>query len=78
MGRRVISKRLVSAIVVLVSIIFTLNYGLQFVIDGHESDPAITALFGAIVGTVLALSKRDPNSGPKGRGEQSNSGGEGS
>lgn len=58
-----IPKRLVTAIVVLISVVFTINYGAQFVVTGYQPDPAITAVFGAIVGTALALSRRD-NNGP--------------
>lgn len=60
-----IPRWLVTLIVLLTSLVFCVNYGAQFFIEGYEPDPAITAVFGAIVGGALALSKRGPDSGSK-------------
>lgn len=58
-----IPKRLVAAIVTLTSTVFAANFVAQFVVDGYEPDPAITAMFGAIVAAVIGLSRRDSGGG---------------
>ncbi len=58
-----IPKMLLNGVIILVSAAFAANYTLQFFVPGYQSDPAIVAVFGAVVGAALALSKREPPAG---------------
>lgn len=60
-----IPKYLTSAIVVVVTIIWASNFVLQFVIPEYKPDPVLHAVFGSIVGSALALSRKDNNGGGK-------------
>lgn len=53
-----IPNRLISAVIILVSVAFAVNFGAQFLIPTYESDPAITAVFGTIIGAALVLLKQ--------------------
>lgn len=64
-----IPKPLASAIVVLVCVVFSVNFFAQFIIGAFEPDPLIYGIFGTIVGGALALS-RNPPPPPPGPGEQ--------
>jgi hypothetical protein len=56
-----IPQWLVTGIVSLVAVVFAINYGAQFVVPHYTPDATITAVFGAVVGSVLALGvKRGP------------------
>lgn len=59
-----------TAIVVAVTAIWASNFLLQFVVDGYEPDAAINAIFMAIMGGAIALSrgKGDPPAPPPGPG----------
>jgi hypothetical protein len=50
-----------SAIVIVVTVVWALNFALQFVVADYKSDVAINGIFMAIVGGAIALSRKgDP------------------
>jgi hypothetical protein len=58
----VIPKPLATAIIVVVTIVWAINFGAQFIVDNYESDVAINGIFMAVVGGALALSRRSSKS----------------
>lgn len=68
-------KRLAQAIIVLVSVVWTANFSLQFVpaLDWHP-DASINGIFMAVVGGALALSRKDKGDGGKGDGGKGDTG----
>lgn len=52
-------RPLATAIVVIVTIVWAINFGAQFIVDAYKPDVAINGIFMAIVGGALALSRRD-------------------
>lgn len=56
-------KPLANAIVVVVTIVWALNFGAQFVIPTYKSDPLIHTAFMAVVGAAFALSRKDNGGG---------------
>jgi len=59
----VIPRSLATAIVVLVSVIWAANFVLQFVISSWHPDVTINGIFMGVVGTALALSRKDSGGG---------------
>jgi hypothetical protein len=57
-----ISKPLASAIIVIVTLVWAINFAAQFIVDGYSPDVAINGIFMAIVGGALALSRRGNDS----------------
>jgi hypothetical protein len=60
----VIPRPLATAIIMIVTLVWAVNFGAQFIVDSYEPDVAINGIFMAIVGGALALSRRD-NKGAK-------------
>jgi len=58
-----IPRSLATAIVVLVSVIWAANFVLQFVIPSWHPDVTINGIFMGVVGTALALSRKDGGGG---------------
>ena len=54
-----IPKPLATVIIVVVTIVWAVNFAAQFVVTGYEPDVSINGIFMAIVGGALALSRRD-------------------
>jgi hypothetical protein len=61
-------RPIATAIVVLVSLIWSLNFGLQFFLPNYHPDVTLNGVFMAIVGGALALSRKDKNDGSGGDG----------
>lgn len=55
-----IPKSLATVIIVLVTVVWAVNFAAQFIVDEYKPDVAINGIFMAIVGGALALSR-----GPK-------------
>lgn len=51
-------RPLASAIIVLVSVVWAANFGLQFFVPEYKPDVAINGIFMAVVGGALALSRK--------------------
>lgn len=60
-----IPKPLATAIIIVVTVVWAINFGAQFIIEGYSPDVAINGIFMAIVGGALALSRRNGGSGSK-------------
>lgn len=60
-----IPKPLATAIIVIVTLVWAINFGAQFLIDDYSPDVAINGIFMAIVGGALALSRRGNNGDKK-------------
>ena len=56
-----ISRRLASAIIILVSVVWACNFFLQFVVVTYKPDVTLNGVFMAVVGAALALSRRNGN-----------------
>lgn len=52
-------KPLATAIIVVVTVVWAINFAAQFIVDSYEPDVAINGIFMAVVGGALALSRRD-------------------
>lgn len=54
-----------SAIIIVVTVVWAMNFLLQFVVENYKSDVAINGIFMGIVGGALALSRKgDPPPAP--------------
>jgi hypothetical protein len=63
-------RPLTSAIIILVSVIWTINFLAPFVLETYKSDVTLNGVFMAIVGGALALSKKSGgSSGDKSKDE---------
>lgn len=60
-------KPLASAIIILVSVIWALNFFMQFLVTTYHPDITLNGIFMGIVGGALALSRKDKDDPPKGR-----------
>jgi hypothetical protein len=60
----VIPKPLATAIIVIVTIVWAVNFAAQFVVDDYSPDVAINGIFMAVVGGALALSRRGKGDKP--------------
>lgn len=58
-------KALASAIIVLVSTVWTLNFGLQFLIPTYHPDVTLNGVFMTLVGGAFALSRKDKDNNDK-------------
>ena len=56
-------KPLATAIIVIVTIVWAINFGAQFIVTDYSPDVAINGIFMAVVGGALALSRRDNKNG---------------
>ena len=56
-------KPLATAIIVIVTIVWAINFGAQFIVDEYKPDVAINGIFMAVVGGALALSRRNNKDG---------------
>lgn len=54
-----IPKPLASAIIVLVSIVWSCNFFMQFLVTTYHPDITLNGIFMGIVGGALALSRKD-------------------
>jgi len=64
----VIPKPLATAIIVVVTVVWAINFAAQFIVEDYSPDVAINGIFMAIVGGALALSRRsnkDKNGNPE-------------
>jgi hypothetical protein len=60
----VIPKAIANAVIVLVSLVWVANFFAQFFIANYHPDPSINGVFGAVVGSALALTRRaEPSKG---------------
>jgi hypothetical protein len=66
----VIPKPLATVIIVLVTVVWAVNFAAQFVVDQYQPDVAINGIFMAVVGGALALSRGGKKSDDKGKGEE--------
>jgi hypothetical protein len=57
-------KPLAHAIIGLVTLVWAVNFAAQFFVETYKSDPLIHGIFTAIVGGVLALSRKPPGGTP--------------
>lgn len=55
-----IPKPLATAIIIVVTLVWAVNFAAQFIVDEYSPDVAINGIFMAVVGGALALSRR-PN-----------------
>lgn len=60
-------KPLASAIIILVSVIWALNFFMQFLVTTYHPDITLNGIFMGIVGGALALSRKDKDDPPNGR-----------
>ncbi|MFA7264899.1 MAG: hypothetical protein WC054_01065 [Candidatus Nanopelagicales bacterium] len=63
-----IPKPLATAIIVVVTVVWAINFAAQFIVEDYSPDVAINGIFMAIVGGALALSRRsnkDKNGNPE-------------
>ncbi len=58
-----LSKGLSSAIVLLVCLVWTVNFFARFFISAYEPNPAIDGIFATIIGGAFALSRSRKNNG---------------
>lgn len=56
-------KPLATAIIVIVTIVWAINFGAQFIVAEYKPDVAINGIFMAVVGGALALSRRGNKDG---------------
>lgn len=56
-----IPKSLANAVVVIVTIIWTVNFAATFVVPGYHSDPLVHTAFMAICGGAFAFSRHSSN-----------------
>jgi hypothetical protein len=61
----VIPKPLATAIIVVVTLVWAVNFAAQFIVANYSPDVAINGIFMAVVGGALALSRRDKNEDKK-------------
>lgn len=54
-----IPRWLLVAIVLVALAVFAADYAAQFIVPGHQSNPAITTVFGAIAGAAFMLARGD-------------------
>jgi hypothetical protein len=59
-------KPLASAIIILVSVIWALNFFMQFLVTTYHPDITLNGIFMGIVGGALALSRKDKDEPPRG------------
>jgi hypothetical protein len=57
------------AIIIVVTLVWAVNFAAQFVVADYSPDVAINGIFMAVVGGALALSRRD-NKEKKGSGSE--------
>jgi hypothetical protein len=57
-------RPLATAIIVVVTIVWAVNFAAQFVVDNYSPDVAINGIFMAVVGGAIALSRKDSKSVP--------------
>lgn len=57
-------KPLANVIIALVTLVWVINFGAQFVIENYKSDPLIHGIFMGIIGGTLALSRKTPGAPP--------------
>jgi len=58
-----LSRPLASAIIVLVSLIWAINFLAQFFVPEYRPDVTLNGVFMALVGGALALSRKDNSGG---------------
>ena len=56
-------RPLATAIIVIVTLVWAVNFAAQFIVADYSSDVAINGIFMAIVGGALALSRRGDGPG---------------
>lgn len=56
-------KSLATVIIIVVTVVWAVNFAAQFVVAEYSPDVAINGIFMAIVGGALALSRRDKADG---------------
>ena len=54
-----------NAIIVLIAVVWAVNFFAQFVLKTYQPDPSINGVFGAAVGAALALTRPDKTPGGK-------------
>jgi hypothetical protein len=57
-------KPLAHAIIGLVTLVWAINFGAQFFVEGYKSDPLIHGIFMGIIGGTLALTRKTPAGPP--------------
>lgn len=72
-----IPKPLASAIIILVSVIWALNFFMQFLVTTYHPDITLNGIFMGIVGGALALSRKDKDE-PKSKAKHKDDDGDGS
>lgn len=67
-----IPKPVATAIIIIVTLVWAVNFAAQFVIEDYSPDVAINGIFMALVGGALALSRREnkPDFGSPGDEEE--------
>lgn len=65
-----IDKRLANIIVAVVTLTWAANFVVQFIAKEYQPDPAFHAVFMAVVGGALALSRGNNNTKGGGDGEE--------
>lgn len=59
-------ESLARVIIILVTVIWAANFILQFIVTGYHPDVTLNAIFMAIVGGALALSRKNKGDGSGG------------
>lgn len=59
-----IPRPLATAIIVVVTLVWAVNFAAQFVVEDYSPDVAINGIFMAVVGGALALSSRNHKKDP--------------
>lgn len=54
-----IPRWLLVTIVLVALAVFATDYAAQFVVAGHQTNPALTTVFGAIAGAAFILARED-------------------
>lgn len=51
-----------------VTVVWVINFGAQFVVAGYEPDPQVHAVFTLVLGALFALGSKKSNNGEGGSG----------
>lgn len=71
-----LNERVANAIIIIVTLVWAVNFGARFVVPEYESSESINAIFMAIVGGVFALKGRGDAGGDE-RNKSGKSSGDG-
>lgn len=58
-----VSERLANVIVVVVTLVWLLNFGLNAAVPSYDPPPEISGVFGLIVGGAMALRRNERHNG---------------